>query len=373
MGLPKQCPTHLHYSHLPCAWPGCSNGIAEDSLIAVYEHFPPSDSDRETRFDRIAWPPYRGQVYYSWETSGWPSPWINASNIASYEHSRRYPRSKIHDVVYQYTSAAALQSMIESNELWLTDYAYLNDSSELLHGRAKLEQVLESLSASAEYSHSKEVFGPWLEGLRNGPSPRICVASFSMDCDSLSQWRAYGGLALGFDWRRSFGYMPETLLDVVTYNDDEQVDRIGLFAHHHHFAFLNETPVVRERLADHFRSLNQLYRVIAFFKHHSFIDEREVRLVYVEGPEIHESLGQKRAVKRYRTIGNQLIPYVTTGDLALTSDYFKHERSHLPLKEVVVGPHPRAERMRQGIRDFLVENGYPEVEVRLSNVPYQPH
>lgn len=263
--------------------------------------------------------------------------------------------------------------MVESNELWLTDYAYLNDASELVHGRTKLEQVLESLCASAEYSHSQEVFGPWLDKLRNGPAPRICVASFSMDGDSLSQWRAYGGLALGFDWKRSFGYMPETLLNVVTYDDDEQVDRIGLFAHHHHFAYVNDTPLVRERLGDHFSSLNQLYRVIAFFKHHSFVDEREVRLVYVEGPEICEDLGQKRAIKRFRTSGNQLIPYVTTGDLALNSDSIKHDQNRLPLKEVVIGPHPRAERMRHGIRDFLTENGYPEVEVRLSSVPYQPH
>lgn len=331
-----------------------------------------SNAKREKKYNRVKWPPYKGEPYFSWETTGWPSPWITAKNVAQSEHARRYPRPPHEGLIYQYTSAAALQGMIGTNSLWLTDYAYLNDVSELMHGRDKLEQVLEEFAKKSEYQHGETVFGTWLELLRNGPSPRICIASFSMDGDSLSQWRAYGGISLGFDWHQSFGYMPETILDIVTYAENEQVDRIGLFAHHHHHAYVREIEAGNGDRVNKIRtSLNELYRVIAFFKHHSFADEREVRLAYVEGPEIYEELGQNRAIKRYRASGDQMIPYVTTSDLVLESQ--KISQPLLPLKEVVVGPHPRAQRIRSGLQDFLAENGYPDVAVRLSDIPYQPH
>jgi hypothetical protein len=345
----------------------------EDSLVAVYQNSSTAEPDRESRYDRISWPPYRGVAYYSWETKDFPTPWINAGNISTYEHLRRRPSTQTQDLVYHYTSAAALQSIVETNELWLTDFAYLNDASEFVHGRKAVEETLESLSASGEYEKSEAVFGQWLDELRNGPVPRVCVASFSMDGDSLSQWRAYGGIALGFDPTSSFGYMPESQIGVVSYDEADQRDRIGLFAHHHHFAYLQETSDTRQRLAKSMRSLNRLYREIAFFKHRSFADEREVRLVYVEDAELFDKMGMNRARKRYRTSGDQMVPYVTTGDLALRLLAAERERTPLPLKEIVIGPNPRAERIRQGILDFLSEKGYHNVRVRVSDTPFQPH
>ncbi len=69
--------------------------------------------------------------------------------------------------------------------------------------------------------------------------------------------------------------------------------------------------------------------------------------------------------------GGRIVPYLTSD--ALYDEAFLNAggSKRLPLREVVVGPIAKQEITIESIRVFLANNGYENVEVRPSNVPYR--
>lgn len=119
-------------------------------------------------------------------------------------------------------------------------------------------------------------------------------------------------------------------------------------------------------------SLRSLFfELVASCKHSAFSDEREVRLFYTEHNDIIESLGLKGAEKRFRPANGYLAPYTTTDDIRQA--YHPHELTceKLPLTEVIIAPHPRADLAALSIRQFLDARGYSHVPVNQSAAPYR--
>jgi len=100
------------------------------------------------------------------------------------------------DLLWHYTDFAAFESILRNNELWATDYRFMNDSTELLHA---LKFCFPPYNKSL--SHVAKIIGQYLESTK--PLPSAEVLSFSREFDSLEQWRGYSrhsvGVALGFD------------------------------------------------------------------------------------------------------------------------------------------------------------------------------
>ena len=107
--------------------------------------------------------------------------------------------------LYHYTKQEGLLEIIRKKEIWATHTQYLNDTREYLHA---LEMVREEIQASIAICTSPDtrallkemdddVKGPDGIGVRAADG-NICVASFSEDRDSLSQWRAYSPATAGF-------------------------------------------------------------------------------------------------------------------------------------------------------------------------------
>jgi hypothetical protein len=107
--------------------------------------------------------------------------------------------------LYHYTDDNGLEGILRNQEIWATHYKCLNDTSELMSGEQHVEQVLptipDTLSDDLERLFAKVVCERYLD------RPRVSivetfVASFSLEADSLPQWRAYGadghGYAIGF-------------------------------------------------------------------------------------------------------------------------------------------------------------------------------
>ena len=114
--------------------------------------------------------------------------------------SAMYPQT-----LYHYTSLEAFRSIIVNKQLWMTNIKYLNDSSELIHG------IDIALSVVLKHLESNDKSSSFLSGFitRNLTAETLskmrmsaCVASFSEEADSLSQWRAYSsggtGVCIGF-------------------------------------------------------------------------------------------------------------------------------------------------------------------------------
>jgi hypothetical protein len=97
--------------------------------------------------------------------------------------------------LYHYTAGTGLIEIIKSGELWSTQVACLNDSSELLYPieflQTKVRERLRS-PVGAEIQFLLERIDAGLTEPKIATEGRF-LACFSEDGDDLSQWRAYGG------------------------------------------------------------------------------------------------------------------------------------------------------------------------------------
>lgn len=104
--------------------------------------------------------------------------------------------------LYHYTGCLGVLGIIESNNLWATEYQSLNDSTEIIFGTQKLITVLEKF-----YEDNKSDSAILLRKLcdyykEHGDLRRAVfntsIISFSEEPDVLSQWRAYSDQAEGY-------------------------------------------------------------------------------------------------------------------------------------------------------------------------------
>jgi hypothetical protein len=195
------------------------------------------------------------------------------------------------------------------------------------------------------------------------------MACFSPTGDSLSQWRAYGKVSLGFTPSLTmFGQLPEMVIGRVLYGREEQRKIIHTLAHHHHLAYQHDLNNSDEKILPFYTRaaliLGRIYQRISLFKDRAFSDERECRLIYLEGPAGFDEKG-RTATKRFRVSGNLIVPYVATRDIA-------PEVERLPLKRVIIGPQENQDLVFSGVREFLDTPGYNTVEVEKSSIPFRP-
>lgn len=119
-----------------------------------------------------------------------------------------------------------------------------------------------------------------------------------------------------------------------------------------------------------------LEKTISTYKHPSFEDEKEYRIEY----EIDGNMNKKEDEElRFRASGDLIIPYIK-----LTTKYFdylkiKKEEStsptfmikRIPINNIIIGPSLEFIAIKSGIEQLLDKNGYENVEIIKSNVPYR--
>jgi len=104
------------------------------------------------------------------------------------------------DNLWHYTDGTALLNIVEQGKLWATQIHYLNDFEELLHlVRMTARSVGDVPNTTTE---DREFIEAVRRALSRADLFRVCVASFSVNGDDLSQWRGYSthgnGYAVGF-------------------------------------------------------------------------------------------------------------------------------------------------------------------------------
>ena len=136
------------------------------------------------------------------------------TELAKFSLANRASRESLSasDDVFHYTSADAFKEILSRGQIWLTNTAYLNDRNELRYPVELCQQIVQdkrdsyrltlaSLAQGGPPERSlldrihkeitlHEMFKPWY------------TASFSLEPNRLSQWRAYcgnGGYAIGFN------------------------------------------------------------------------------------------------------------------------------------------------------------------------------
>lgn len=268
------------------------------------------------------------------------------------------------DIIWHYTSMEAMLQIIRNRSLFFSRAAYLNDSREI----AWVEHVLKNRSSDDTGLDAEKV--QYLLGcvlsievaIRTSPF----MASFSMQPDQLSQWRAYAddgkGIAIGFD------------KDRLLNNLDELYTNKGLTILHQRVEYLaTDAPstVIYEafqRICNETRkrynSANDDWPINIdanyFIKNAAFQEEEEYRICYLS--DVCATNASNIPPEQFRTSHEgRIVPYV---ELSLAK-----QTSRLPIVRLVLGP--RNVNSVDTVWRFMFSHGNMTPEIEVSKATYR--
>ena len=321
--------------------------------------------------------------------------------------------------VFHYTDTAGAVGILSGQTLFASDSRYLNDSTEgtlldsllspilLSEIAIATRELIEADLLSKEYyeetgsNADKLQVDALFRSIRiatNNISPCF-VVSFCRHQEGgehfshglLSQWRGYadrGGFALEFDEdglkaclneeveRYFFG--PVVTRDVL-YKDFEKIfspkDYDGLARAMVGKIFLDPkiTSVFdfkrRKKLKEIAgdknidEAISTYLSTAPFLKNFGFHEECEYRIAVacVQRNRIPEEAKQPAKSVEFRTRGNLILPYIRL---------FDGSKTKLPIKAVIVGPHPYQELQKEAVVRLLEDKGIA-ASVRLSGIPFR--
>ena len=360
---PLICDEHFeHGSIVCCPFPGCSKGTDAEEVEAAAPALEPEI------YTRAIWTAPDGRKSYSWK--GRLPRWFSLSRVVWKDAARFGLVSKDAariEILYHYTNLEGLLGIVQSGDIWMSDYAYLNDSDELTYGLRLAKSRFELASKTLPSAKiALENWGSAVDQIQN----RVCVSSFSSDGDSLSQWRAYGPVAIGFAAIPMMMLCPSTVrLQPVIYDEQVQIGLLDLFAYYLGSAYDDDKlSLTAERLdALYADGSDRMLEFTALLKHPSFADEREIRMIHVENPKWTSPF--QPAPFRFRVSRGILQPFATSRDIAALLGPPNTYPDKLPISEVMIGPGPHSKTLERGIRQLLNANGYNSIPIRNSSAP----
>ncbi|WP_265446837.1 DUF2971 domain-containing protein [Flexivirga meconopsidis] len=330
------------------------------------------------------------------------------------------------NLVWHYTDAAGLLSILRTDTLWATSSQFLNDRGEIELGQHLAgERMAQRAQAEPDgvYGQVRQLMRD--KGEEAAPRGRegvpeagaiFFVLSASSAPDSLAMWRNYGGAgesyALGLDrdeslrvlgtapgirstpgtatvgstgrlrrkpWRsvRYARAAQEELIDAVLDNRAATLRRIR--------DALGSQPSgatpeeMREALSkdqelDLQGMFDDLEDALLLIKHPGFVDEDEVRASYVLWMQGDRStlLHDLADVVQYRPSRYGLAPYLQlTGPGDDPDTLLTPASCPLPIRAVTVSPSAHGAAAEQSVRDLLAAHGRADVPVTRSGIPFR--
>jgi len=191
------------------------------------------------------------------------------------------------DVLYHYTTAAGLEGIVRERKLRATNFSFMNDPSEVQHGRELVETELTERLGHA--SGSEETFLQFVVANFNVEMlAEIYVCCFTRLKDDLSQWRAYGAAAterysIGFASREleyaATKQQPHVTFTYVDYDAAAQVDRIADLLDRA-VAFIRSRSSSKRYLSDlGAATASRLAGLVPALKMKAYKSEREWRII----------------------------------------------------------------------------------------------
>ena len=291
------------------------------------------------------------------------------------------------DIVYHYTSLAAMRSILRTRKLWASNVAYLNDTQERLLFLKLVDDNLHNLDLDYGWQ-AIPYFAEDKESAKISNSP--FVVSFSAEADALNQWRSYcpsaNGVSIGFrtaalreatlEWRPAYEGHKRGTFSFIPSCKCRAVEYIGIDA----------TDQVYERMkwviADTKRwlstmdpeegppSLEVAFRQgieaeASFYKHTGFRSEQEYRLL------LPDVTWQSHLVE-FRSTRSSMVPYVelsipSSPDAPLTPAGIAWDA----MVEMIVGPTPNSALTVSAVQAFCRSIRLDGVIVKASQIPYR--
>lgn len=277
-----------------------------------------------------------------------------------------------HDVVWHYTTGEALLKIVQSSMLYSTQVSCLNDSSEIRYAAELLREAFSDLQTK---SCCSPVEAPFLDrlikaGAEESASSRHLpswwfVSCFSKEKDDLSQWRAYSSPGDGYAIAFRAGGLFSTSHTLVTVDYDRDLHKkIAARCADATTRFIREglekrkddsTEAQQEWVSEFLMDWDNRIGVFGpIVKDPSFRSENECRIIH----QLKINELPKLQFRQKRTLMSRHLPLVYQS---------------LPIVEIMLGPsHRHREISGMSIKTFMQQNGFPEVPISYSAIPFQP-
>lgn len=278
-------------------------------------------------------------------------------------------------VVFHYTSMGVLEQITDKGEIWASHARFLNDTSEFDHAKMFIRNYLLERAnriGGLEYLIKEHI--PVIDD-RHNPND-VFVASFSEEGDSLPQWRGYCPMGMGVSVGFDSSALKEGALEVQSQlpededNDDPIINRSFLKCV---YTESEKLKLISESVNTYITAIQgkhpQLTTVTAktflastialcspLFKHESFKEEREWRLVL-------ECNDRKVPKRHFRVAQSTLIPFIKIN--------VRKNARRTYVKSVYVGPSPNEQLAAWGVKKLLDQRRLSGAMVENSSIPYR--
>lgn len=311
---------------------------------------------------------------------------------------------------WHYTTGLGLLNIIQSNRLWASSAAFMNDADEIRTGKRALNDAAKRREPPLEGWQERQL--DMLDVLGEGQPDNVFLLSASANGDALTLWRSYGQgteaeyaieldpavelLPIEQNEASTHPYPPPNWgPDIIDYDDGEPIfgpDPDEPFTWGGQWGAVeylrdgsNWASEELERilaslrrpqpdklstvlLMDYFTDIDPT----VLSKNAGFEDEREVRMTWTVYPWWKFVL--------YRSSRFGLTPYIEVGapnqiehsELEEERNFLKPNRiGSLPLKSVRIGPTRSSPSAERALRTLLDSYGYGKVDIYMSSAPYR--
>ncbi len=261
-----------------------------------------------------------------------------------------------HPALFHYTTFPGLQGICESESLHATNIHYLNDYSEFKHGLDLASEIISTRRTQDKTSNHSLIDALELQ-IKSIRNINIFVASFSAKNDVLSQWRGYSNgsgasIAFLFESIKEIGFKHAFFMAKCIYDNSQKKTFIDAAI---------EDSLQGSNPANLF--INKLLLLAAAFKHHSFQEEEEWRLISLPKNSNVPEIG-------FRSKETLLIPFFKI-NLNIQKHTNPQGKKELGFRQIMIGPSSFPDLSHRSVNILLERNNIAWNSIVRSNIPYR--
>ena len=267
--------------------------------------------------------------------------------------------SRPQDILYHYCSMESLYGIISSGNIWLSNSDYSNDPNENKIAKNLLEEIAKNSSNKNIKKFASLVLSDKVEIITNMAAYVFCLSEKN---DDLNQWRIYGdngygamfGLKTNTDFfschrlwnilndEKACPTLEKIYFDKCIYDSNEQKKIVEFF-----LSMFSLVAKENEKVAIfNFKIFFKL--ISSFFKHESYKDENEWRLVCL--PVTQSQHNTVKYEVKYRTTRGLIVSYIEI-NYSINAKF-----KNMPFSVILIGSN--AYNTQKEIMDFVSSKGH---------------
>lgn len=272
------------------------------------------------------------------------------------------------DEFCHYTNLSGLIGILESREIWLSDYRLLNDTKEVSYGRELAVKVISEIALSEQDAEFSLFLQSIVSEISKPSNEQYYICSMSLAIDELVQWRAYAkdcdGVCIVFNgnkglWNKSNSHPTNIRQRRIVYKEHEQIETLKEFIDIYRSKFNEFKSFIHPFKRDLAWLIEQQF---IRFKHRQYESEQEIRLTIENLPKT-----LKMGSPMHRISNGLIVPYITTSYI---SDAPEITTQNIPIKEIIVSSLAKQETITS-IKIYLENKGLNDIEVKKSTVNFR--